>query len=74
MPNFQQKPKKREVDSGAPNWRRGQFHDDNDDNQYMSEQLQYESQNTGDLYSQLVIQDKPVSKHANRRKKKKAGG
>jgi hypothetical protein len=32
-----------------------------------------EKNSANDLYSQLKIQEKPLSKHANRRKKKKGG-
>jgi len=56
--------------AGAPNWRLGQFHDDNDDNQYHTE-------NTAAMASQsmadgLVIEEKKMSKHAARRARKRA--
>jgi len=48
----------------------GKFHDDADDNQYFSEQAQVDSQ-TG-LNSQIKVVEEKVSKHAARRRKKKA--
>ena len=58
----------------APNWRIGKFHNDNDEDNYLNEQGQIEKDTNNDLFSKLNIQEaKPMSKHANRRKKKKAG-
>lgn len=57
-------------DDNAPNWRMGKF---NDDDNYMEEQMQIEKNQSDMLFSQLKIQEKPLSKHAARRKKKKGG-
>ena len=60
---------KKKVESGQ-NWRMGKFHDDADDNQYFSEQAHVDSQ-TG-LNSAIKVVEEKVSKHAARRRKKKA--
>ena len=57
-------------DDNAPNWRMGKFHDVEEDS-YLNEQMQIEKNQSDMLFSQLKIQEKPISKHAARRKKKK---
>lgn len=62
-------PQKKRSDANVPNWRMGKFHNDEEDFM-LNEEGQYEKQENT-LFSQLKIQEKPMSKHAARRKRKK---
>lgn len=72
--NFNQRfgSQQKKRDDNAPNWRMGRFNDHEEDS-YLAEQMQIEKNQSDTLFSQLKIQEKPMSKHAQRRKKKKGG-
>jgi len=59
-------PKK--AGAGGPNWRLGKFHDDNDEDQYLTEQQSIESQS---MAAGIKVEEKQLSKHQARRMKKK---